>query len=402
MKFQILLKDLYFLFLFIVTLTLSATMTPGVQWNSLSIILLGTTWLFRIKKEQLINVLKGNKLFFLFLLLFTINFIGLAYTSNLKNGNHEVEVKLSLIVLPLIILSVERLSNKKVNILLFTFVLTVMKMIIITLLLIPFHSIGNFGILVNNLVLHRPYLGMYITLAMSIVLFSFRWRTKLTWIFSLGLLFFFTLSLIYIQAKMAMVAIILVFPFVFFLLLFNNKRYGLIFFLFLSTLSVLFYIYNKSPQVKAFASKAINLNFSITTEANLFNSFYMRSISWQCAKETLLKDKNWIVGVGTGDVKDNLRLCYKNKNEYLYKTGLNSHNEYLEEWLRHGIIGLLLFIILLFYSLFLSIRKKKYLYTSFIIIFSILSVTEVLLSRQSGSVFFSLFSSIFASQILKK
>jgi len=73
----------------------------------------------------------------------------------------------------------------------------------------------------------------------------------------------------------------------------------------------------------------------------------------------------------------------------------NLHNQYLEYFLKFGLIGLLYFLTILFLSFRKAIKEKNKLYFSFLLIFCLFSLTESNLEVQRGIVFFVLINAIF-------
>ena len=75
--------------------------------------------------------------------------------------------------------------------------------------------------------------------------------------------------------------------------------------------------------------------------------------------------------------------------------GFNLHNQYLEYFLKFGLIGLIYFLTILFLSFQKAIKDRNGLYFSFLIIFCMFSITESNLEVQRGIVFFVLINSLF-------
>ena len=94
-------------------------------------------------------------------------------------------------------------------------------------------------------------------------------------------------------------------------------------------------------------------------------------------------------GVGTGDFQNVLNEQYKTVG---FKRGmeghLNNHNQYMEEFLKTGIIGGLTFIFLLFF-LIKKITKEQVFYPVFLSFFIIACGFESYLFRQHGVVIFA-------------
>jgi hypothetical protein len=113
----------------------------------------------------------------------------------------------------------------------------------------------------------------------------------------------------------------------------------------------------------------------------------------KCALEII--EKNWLLGVGTGDQTYEMTNCY-------YRNGLdkllqfNSHNQYLEYFMTFGITGLFLFLLCLLLPMKLAFNLKFYLYFSFLLLFFLCNTTENMMSRNKGVVFYAFFNSLLA------
>lgn len=114
---------------------------------------------------------------------------------------------------------------------------------------------------------------------------------------------------------------------------------------------------------------------------------------WYCA--TNLISDHFFTGVGADKVQQRLNDCYGNFTYESYedftKVTYNSHNQYLDQMLKFGIVGLLLFLVVLFYYY----PHSSVLYQTFIIITAVSLLTENIFDRQTGVVFFSLLNTIF-------
>jgi O-antigen ligase len=122
----------------------------------------------------------------------------------------------------------------------------------------------------------------------------------------------------------------------------------------------------------------------------------MRFLMWSSATD-LIKEKP-LFGFGTGDVQDELEKHYVEHDyvslTYWKNTRFNAHNQFMETALALGIIGLLVFVIGMIFGLKEAIRNKNKLYIVFVILFLGSCLTESMLERQNGIVFFAFFNSM--------
>ena len=103
------------------------------------------------------------------------------------------------------------------------------------------------------------------------------------------------------------------------------------------------------------------------------------------------------LGTGAGDMQEKLMETYK-KNDFLiaYDLKFNPHNQYLQTWASSGMIGLFLLLAILLYSLIYAIDSKNALYIALVLVIALSMLTESMLQRQKGLVFFSFFLLFFA------
>ena len=102
-----------------------------------------------------------------------------------------------------------------------------------------------------------------------------------------------------------------------------------------------------------------------------------------------------VFGVGTGDVPEAYRQAYdtlKSPLEAQYRH--RAHNQFLSITVGFGIIGLLIFLVTLFYPYGLSKRCRSYLYTVFLVIALLSMLPEDTLETQAGVTWFALFNSL--------
>jgi O-antigen ligase len=119
----------------------------------------------------------------------------------------------------------------------------------------------------------------------------------------------------------------------------------------------------------------------------------MRKSIWDCAIKVVEGDP--IIGVGIGDQKDQLELCYSiyMHNRLLVEgDNFNAHNIFLQVLLGTGLIGLALFLLSFFYMTKKAICSKNMYYLIFIGVFIFAGLTESYFERNLTVVFFSFYN----------
>lgn len=127
------------------------------------------------------------------------------------------------------------------------------------------------------------------------------------------------------------------------------------------------------------------------------HSLSMRLYFWKASWH--LVKTNPLFGTGTGDVQAELNKAYTETNSPLAKEWYKRpHNQFLTITVALGIVGLILFIITLFYPLIQLKKHLHVLYYPFFIIAIISCLLEDTLETQAGLTFFAFFNVLFLSQ----
>jgi O-antigen ligase len=113
-------------------------------------------------------------------------------------------------------------------------------------------------------------------------------------------------------------------------------------------------------------------------------------VEWQ-GSWSVIRD-HLFFGVGTSGWKVALLNFYSNYNSSVAGQMLNSHNQFLQVWMENGILALIVFLFCVFGFVFRSTDRK---YVVFILIFSLMCMTESVLEWQKGIVFFTMFQTLF-------
>ena len=120
----------------------------------------------------------------------------------------------------------------------------------------------------------------------------------------------------------------------------------------------------------------------------------VRLLVWSSTINILKTD--WLFGVGTGDIHEELNKEYKKNNyESALKEQLNVHNQFLVTFLGQGIVGLICILLLFFYPLKIFWKNKDLIALLFLFICAINFLFESMLNNQAGVVFFAFFYSFF-------
>lgn len=118
------------------------------------------------------------------------------------------------------------------------------------------------------------------------------------------------------------------------------------------------------------------------------------------ASKNLIQD-SFLFGYGIGDTQNELNKYYlEHKNstnafKIAYEKQLNTHNNYAFFMLSGGVILLVLFLISLVFSFYKGIYFKNWIYVFFLIIIAVNLMSENILSRIHGALFYAIFNGLF-------
>lgn len=109
--------------------------------------------------------------------------------------------------------------------------------------------------------------------------------------------------------------------------------------------------------------------------------------------------KNWLIGVGTGDIQKAFDQQYEQDQTKLLKENrLRAHNTYLTVWISFGVFSLLFFYLIFFY-LIEMFKRADYVGFAFIAIAIVTFFIEDTLETQTGVTFFSFFYGLFMTNL---
>ncbi|MBX0331699.1 O-antigen ligase family protein [Pontibacter sp. HSC-14F20] len=399
-------KELYHALLLVVAVLIPNTDSLPIRLASMSIILLAVWWIASGHYKQKLTKLKHNKFLWLFMALFLINLPGLLLRDYSADGYEILSRKLPLLLFPLVIGTSFDLSGKQRSQILIAFILGLFLMSLFTFregiaVLLDREDLTT---MVRLTLLHRPYSGLFSAFGLVALMSLFRQYTSISArvLLAAGILYFiFYIYILY--AKMTVVAL-LVLAFVLAMVWATRKLGkgvviggGMV-----GIIAAAFFVSN-NEKASTVAQKIIKFeDFSYQEyDIHLVSSINIRYINWGCSIELLKKDNNWLTGLGIGHTQQPLNACYKDLNPWIYELKMNSHNEYLDEMLRNGIVGLSILLLVLLIPAINSLKQTNYTYLSFLILFAVAILTENFLSRQAGIMYFALFASVFAFHDLK-
>ena len=348
---------------------------------------------------------KEKKGILLLALLYVVYVLGLLYTTNFKYGLFDLEVKLSLLIFPLITfiskIEIREIANKILNSFIDgCFVASLLSLISAGIQYYLYNDIHS--LFYGDLALygHSSYIALFLCFSSALIyirniLQNNVIKFSLKDSFLLGL---FSIMIFFLLSKTGIISILFIhFGFIGYLII-KNKLYlkGTAVLVLISTL--LFTGYKVFPEVNNRFNELFSTVFGESKELNSTSS--IRTEIWKTSISILVQHP---FGVGTGDVKDVLVENYMDSElNYAAEKELNAHNQFLQTALGTGILGFLVLVTMLFLPLYYSIKNKEPIYIVFLGLIIINFLTEAMLETLAGVVFYAFFNTMFHATFIQK
>jgi len=391
----------------------------------LPVLLSLTLLFFLIQKKRSIKFkdVLNDKLLFLIIAFYILHIISLLYSSNLNKALFDLEVKLSILIFPVIFLftRLKDLSNFRIK-MFNAFILGNVIASVICIIIAFYHSIlnGNGDLLNISLwtdtrewsawkllvsgysyfnytwfsYFHHPsYFGMYLVFAAYLAFHYLKKYYKLLKefkiVFYVFALVLFTIMIFLLQSRAVMLTAIFIIIFEIGRTIFVSKRHcTLKIILAILTVGLILIFALSNVRFSPFNKTAIDKSEVELKSANI------RIEIWH--KSAIIIKENFLFGVGNGDVKDVLISNYNTPSLAEAKEkGFNAHNQFMETTLGLGIIGLVMLAAILSLPFF---KKRNFIdfpiSTIFLLIIISGFIFESMFNAIAGVSFFGLFYSL--------
>lgn len=341
-----------------------------------------------------------SKLVLSFLIFYGLCLVGLMYTGDMDAGLFDLEVKLSILIFPLSLFPVTKLSKTQLDKVYILFAFGCLAAVFICFNVAfwnytyerwamkqqLYHENMGINFFLSSRVsyfMHPSYFSMYLCFAVAALLY--RPAGLFTNIFfRYGVILIFAVSILFLASKLGILLLILLFGY--FLFSFKNKKV-------IITVLVLFIgvFVGLLTFSTEFANKFKNMTAAFQTsnqDQTSAESSVARVLIWE-STASLIKESP-LVGYGTGDVKQALNGKYK-ESGYLgiLDHELNAHNQFLQSTLAFGVLGLFAIGLIFYFAFKLFISSKSVLGKLLVIILLVNFMVESMLETQAGVVFFA-------------
>ena len=260
----------------------------------------------------------------------------------------------------------------------------------ISALMTPTFTNHNFSLPLN---LHATYLAMYVTVAaavfLQVIITSQKLQERL--LYTIGLLILM-MAIVQLSSKAVFIAAFVIFYLATFFLI-QTKRNRLKF-IAVSILLTLLAIVGVTKSDEFNTRFIEGMKEDLTQSAYNVNLVEPRLVRWQAAWP--LVKQSPVIGHGSGSEVSLLKEEYFQKHLFIsYLNQLNAHNQYLSFLIRSGFVGLAVFLFVLGVGFKQAFTLKDYIFCSFLMVVSLVSLSENILDVNKGIFFFGFFYPFF-------
>jgi O-antigen ligase len=371
-------------------------LTFYIYATPLCIILFIAAWILEGDLKRKLTAWLKNRYALLCIALYIIYLVGMLYTKSVTHGWMDMEIKLSLILFPIVLSSEGEMDFKKQKCFggafIFGLLLHGVGCLGFAAWLYLSKGIMQFTYMQLSKFLHPTYYSMYIDMAFVFMFYAFTTKgielSKREKLFIYITTPFLLLILVLLESKMGLIITALLFP-AFLLKYFLPKHSTLkAVAIVVAVLGLLVIGISKIARFNAMSDVLSGKKVDVqSVESN-----QARTLVWTAASE-LIKSKP-LIGFGTGDTVALMQQYQKDGMIGIYREKLNTHSQYLQTMLAVGIPGILILLANLFIPVFISIKQKRFVYLLFLLILCLNFLTESMLDQQAGTMFYGLFNSL--------
>ncbi|MBP1646277.1 MAG: O-antigen ligase family protein [Bacteroidetes bacterium] len=386
-----------FVFFSLIFICLSIFLPPFFKSLAITFLALSTLCTF-LTKTYVLKPLFDKKIL-LFLIFFCLHIIGVFYSSNKDSALFDLQIKLPMLILPLIFIFLPKSFITKDK--LWQYALSIIAGLTITIFYC--FSYGIVRAVSNSLPIlpeiiytklsanfHPSYLSLFaaigLVLTYKIPLKNIFTHIKNTGLIKSIIIVLISIFLIMLNSRTGFIVMVISYLWILIDMFFVSKRKVLT----ISTaliVSLSLVIVLSTDILSQRYNNAINnigQNDNIMPEQSSMsqrNFIYSNSLN--------LISENIVFGVGTGDVKSTFEKLYERENVH-FQSYLNAHNQYLQTTIALGLVGLLILLSLFFFPMIKMIKEKEFFLLTIFILIGFSFLFESMLERNMGTYFFAL------------
>lgn len=350
------------------------------------------------------SFLKLNKLNILMLVFFGVILLSFSYSNNIPEGLKAVETKFSLLVFPIFLPFIfnphSRLKKQIISVFIFSGLIYILLSYFTATL--SYLNTGNTSeffyeelgakLWMSNNFTHPTYFSffyniLFAILGLKLIHNAMSLWSKTFYVFSMSLVMIFILML---NSKFGILALVIngVVLLVFYML--NSKK--IIIPLTLMTGFMILVVVSVAT-ITPLKNRFIETYSKLSGQHDGESSTDTRTKVWETTIE-LIKE-NPFIGVGAGDLRDELSKKYEEKGyQNLKEHNYDSHQQFLQTYAELGIAGIATLFSLFLVLFIKSVKDKNELLFMFTLLLFFFGVVESMLERQAGIVVFAFFATL--------
>ena len=369
-------------------------------WVGIVVVAYLLCWLIEGGLKSKLQTIRNNRFVLLFAGFYALYFMGMIYTSNYNVGWFNLQVKLSLLLFPLLLSAEGKMDVEKQKPIMYSFIAGCVVNGISCLIYATWKYVNldvfEFQYRKFSALIHPSYFSMYIDLALLFLYYLFTIEKislrKIERVVLLIFAFFLEFILVLLQSKMGMIVSggLLLVLIIRYGIRHNYKTAGM---LFASAAVIYFITFHFVIGDHSRVVGAVNAIENKQVTATTVESTQARSIVWRAAVKVI--ERHPVIGVGTGDADTVLVKQYVDDGYTgVASEHLNTHNQYLQTTVVLGLVGLLYLLACLLFPFIRCVKEQRFIYAAFLVIIAANFLVESMLEPQSGTIFYGFFNSL--------
>lgn len=361
-------------------------------------------WAINKGWKESFDAIRENKTWWIFIAFYAFHVLSLFWSENIKYAFFDLQIKLSYLLCPVVFagFTLSETDWKKLRAAFIAGTLLA-SLICMGNAMFQFLSNGTTEYFFYNkfsVLMHPTYFMVYLNLSVLFIFYDLFWHRdggkRRRYIYMIAL-FLQLLTLFLLSARTALATCLITFI-IYAIVMFRQKK-----FVKMDAIPVtLFFICAVVFQlgILSFFNRYDQVTEVIKhPDTKEENSTSIRYNLWKIAGDLILEHP--VAGVGIGDIKEELLKKYE---EYHYEYGIvnkiSPHNQYLHTAVILGLTGVFLLLAMLASAFLLAWRNGDWIYMLFVVIIAMNCITESILERQAGILFFAFFNSMFATRLI--
>ncbi|MGZ3865835.1 MAG: O-antigen ligase family protein [Bacteroidia bacterium] len=391
-------------------LVLASVVATGI--NVLPIVMAGLLFWIYTGKYKEVKASFFSAWTLIFILFFVVHVIGIFYSKNIQNAMSLTQTKLGFLLFPLLF-GGYHFTQKKTSIILATFCVSNIAIAFFLIVRAVFYVLvldeSIFTYSKFSLFSHPSYASLYFTFSICILFYtdiSFCSDPSINRTFKFISSLVLLIAVLFSSSKIGLIMLVFALFFLVWHFMFQLRSIASAAFLFFGvvTTTIVFIIFVPGPlqrlnnflvvckdikQENIISAEELR-NHAVTKGLNQKESTMARIFIWNASVDVI--KRNWLFGVGTGDVNEALLESFEGNNLYNFLSNdYGGHNQYMETQISVGIPGLVLLLILTFGVFLLACVRKNALLIMLVTLCSMLFGVESALQWQGPAMFFSFF-----------